>query len=128
MPINSGQGLVFLAFLSGGVVAGILYETLGIVKKIPLGIVFFVISDALAVLMCAALYTVFSRIFVYGEMRFYSVISYILGFVLLKKTLQKPFMRFQDAVYNRICTLAKKLRARQRKTDTGVIKNEMADK
>ncbi|HEY8419814.1 MAG TPA: spore cortex biosynthesis protein YabQ [Clostridia bacterium] len=100
--INSGQGLIFLAFLFGGVVVGLIYEIINISKAISANFIFILAVDILSIILLAAGLLFWAFLINYGEIRLYSVFSYLLGFFLLKKVLGKHFMSLRSLLYNKI--------------------------
>ncbi|HHW90480.1 MAG TPA: hypothetical protein GX745_06245 [Clostridiales bacterium] len=105
--INSGQGLIFLAFLFGGVVNGLIYEILYSFKTISANYIYNIIVDMLLIIITGAGLLFWAFLINYGEIRLYSVFSYLLGFFLLKKILGKHFISLRNIVYNQIYRILK---------------------
>ncbi|HEY8444194.1 MAG TPA: spore cortex biosynthesis protein YabQ [Clostridia bacterium] len=100
--INTGQELIFLAFLFGGVVAGIIYEIINLSKAVSANFIYVLIVDIVSVIVLGAGLLFWAFVINYGEIRLYSVFSYLLGFFLLKKVLGKHFISLRTLLYNKI--------------------------
>ncbi|HEY8389622.1 MAG TPA: spore cortex biosynthesis protein YabQ [Clostridia bacterium] len=107
MTINEGQGLIFLAFLFGGIVIGLVCELTYTFKVISSNKIYIFILDFLVMLIIGAGLVLWAFLINYGEIRFYSFLSYILGVFLLKAILGKHFESFRKIVYNQFCRLFK---------------------
>lgn len=106
--INSGQELIFLAFLFGGIVNGLIYELLYTFKTISTNFIYNIIVDILLIITLGIGLLFWAFLINYGEIRLYSVFSYLLGFFLLKKILGKHFMSLRSLLYNKFCRLFEK--------------------
>jgi hypothetical protein len=105
--INTGQELIFLAFLFGGVVLGLVYEIINLSKAVSANFIFNLIVDIASVITLGAGLLFWAFLINFGEIRLYSVFSYLLGFFLLKKVLGKHFMSLRSLLYNKIRRLLK---------------------
>lgn len=106
-----GQHLVFLAFFAGGLVSGLIYELLYFARamfafrrwaEIVADLVFMAAAGVM-VLVVAAKSS-------YGQIRLYSVLSYIFGYFLEYGTLHKHFAKLSIKVYNHFTALKNKLK------------------
>ena len=107
MIVNSGQGLIFLAFLFGGIVIQILYELIYTFKIISHSKIYNFFIDILLMLILGAGLALWAFLINYGEIRFYSFFSYILGVFISKASLGKHFESLRKIVYNQFCRLFK---------------------
>ncbi|HEY8423501.1 MAG TPA: spore cortex biosynthesis protein YabQ [Clostridia bacterium] len=100
--LNTGQELIFLAFLFGGVVNGLIYEILYFLKLISTNFIYNLIVDILLVISLGLGLLFWAFLINYGEIRPYSVFSYLLGYFLLKKVTGKSFNALRSLLYNKI--------------------------
>lgn len=107
MIFNTGQGLIFLAFLFGGIVTGIIYELIYTFKIISNNKIYNFFIDILLMLIIGAGLLLWAFLINYGEIRFYSFLSYILGVISFKAVLGKHFESLRKIVYNQFCRLFK---------------------
>ncbi len=107
MTISSQQGLVFLAFLFGGIVVSLVYELIYTFKIISHNAIYNFFIDFLLMLIYGAGLLICAFLINYGEIRFYSLFSYILGVFLLRAVLGKHFVTLRKMVYNQFCRLFK---------------------
>lgn len=105
-----GQHLIFLAFFAGGMVCGLVYELLYFVRVVLGGgkIVGFAADLVFAVCAGAVLVFVAAKAS-YGQIRLYSVLSYIFGYFLEYGALHKRFAKLSGKVYNQFTAAMKKL-------------------
>ena len=80
------QGKLFLIFLFFGIVIGVFYECCYLIQNVFKNRVIDFFLDLFYGIVIGVLFIFITNLFNYGEFRFYLLLAYILGFIIMRKT------------------------------------------
>lgn len=96
------QGKLFLIFLFFGIIIGALYECVFLLHNIFKNKIIDFFLDLAYGIIVSILFIFITNLFNYGEFRFYLLLSYILGFIILRKTVGYLVRKMIKFVCNKI--------------------------
>lgn len=92
-----------------GFFVGILYSLINIPTRIKKNLLLQIIIDILFSILCSFIFLILINIINQGELRFFLLIGYVLGFIIERITLGKLFAKGYQNMYNLIVKVIKKL-------------------
>lgn len=98
----------FSIMLGIGFLLGVFYGIINIANRIKRLLLIQIICDLIFSIVAFGTLIIFVNIINMGEMRFFLIMGYIIGFTLERITLGKIFAKGYLNVYNKLCKLWKK--------------------
>lgn len=92
------QAKIFLSIFYFGIISGLFYEFFHLIKS-KIYIINFVV-DFLSMLVFGAVFITSVHIFCYGEFRFYTILAFLVGFFVERKSIGKFLALFLNMFYN----------------------------
>jgi len=105
------QGVIFLSMLYFGLVGGVFYEIKSLCfSPLEKSTVLTIILDSVFFVILALLFFVAVQFTNYGEIRFFLLLSFFLGFFLERITIGSMLAKFFKVLYNKVVNVVKKLK------------------
>lgn len=105
----SAQALTFIIFFWGGIIEAVLGEIIFVLRRLfKNALAAVIITDIIFALMAAVIIIICSRLAGYGEIRFYSLLSFVLGYITVFFTVRARLSKFLDMIYTFVSKLKQK--------------------